>query len=141
VIERAQQAAIKDALTFIEKHALFTRTGQQGIRQVNVRALVATAFTHRDSRAGDRTCIPTLQWRTRLRPSTAPPSLRSADDVLQTLLGFVDWGADMTPLLVVGHSAGGGKCRLLPPEGATSPRTPSYWIGTTARIDGPAVAL
>src|SRR5215218_2482206 len=52
-IERAHQAAVKDALTFIEKHALFTRTGPQGIRQVNVRGLVATAFTHRDSRAGD----------------------------------------------------------------------------------------
>ena len=53
VIERAHQAAVKDALTFIETHALFTRTGPQGIRQVNVRGLVATAFTHRDSRAGD----------------------------------------------------------------------------------------
>ncbi len=53
VIEQAHQAAIKDTLTFIEKHALFTRTGPQGIRQVNVRGLVATAFTHRDSRAGD----------------------------------------------------------------------------------------
>jgi conjugative relaxase-like TrwC/TraI family protein len=52
-IERAHQAAVQDALTFIEKHALFTRTGPQGIRQVNVRGLVATAFTHRDSRAGD----------------------------------------------------------------------------------------
>jgi TrwC relaxase len=40
-------------LTFIEQHALFTRTGPQGIRQVNVQGLVATAFTHRDSRAGD----------------------------------------------------------------------------------------
>jgi conjugative relaxase-like TrwC/TraI family protein len=53
VIERAHQAAVQDALTFIEKHALFTRTGAQGIRQVNVRGLVAAAFTHRDSRAGD----------------------------------------------------------------------------------------
>ena len=53
VIERAHQAAVKDALRFIEEHALFTRTGPQGIRQVNVRGLVATAFTHRDSRAGD----------------------------------------------------------------------------------------
>src|SRR5829696_6820012 len=52
-IERAHQAAVKDALRFIEKHALFTRTGPHGIRQVNVRGLVATAFTHRDSRAGD----------------------------------------------------------------------------------------
>ena len=52
-IERAHQAAVDDALSFIEQHALFTRTGPQGIRQVNVRGLVATAFTHRDSRAGD----------------------------------------------------------------------------------------
>jgi conjugative relaxase-like TrwC/TraI family protein len=53
VIEQAHQAAVKDALAFIEKHALFTRTGPQGIRQVNVQGLVASAFTHRDSRAGD----------------------------------------------------------------------------------------
>jgi conjugative relaxase-like TrwC/TraI family protein len=53
VIERAHDAAVMDALAFIEKHALFTRTGPQGIRQVNVRGLVAAAFTHRDSRAGD----------------------------------------------------------------------------------------
>src|SRR5829696_6954587 len=52
-IEKAHQAAVTDALAFIEKHALFTRTGPQGIRQVNVRGLVAAAFTHRDSRAGD----------------------------------------------------------------------------------------
>jgi conjugative relaxase-like TrwC/TraI family protein len=53
IIEQAHQAAVQDALRFIEEHALFTRTGPQGIRQVNVRGLVATAFTHRDSRAGD----------------------------------------------------------------------------------------
>ena len=53
VIEQAHQAAVQDALRFIEEQALFTRTGPQGIRQVNVRGLVATAFTHRDSRAGD----------------------------------------------------------------------------------------
>jgi hypothetical protein len=69
VIERAHQAAVKDALAFIEEHALFTRTGPQGIRQVNVRGLVAAAFTHRDSRAGDPVCTPTSQWRTRYKPS------------------------------------------------------------------------
>jgi conjugative relaxase-like TrwC/TraI family protein len=53
VIERAHQAAVNDALAFIEDHALFTRAGPQGLRQVNVRGLVAAAFTHRDSRAGD----------------------------------------------------------------------------------------
>jgi hypothetical protein len=52
-IERAHQAAVRDALTFIERHALFTRQGRNGIRQVNVRGLVAAAFTHRDSRSGD----------------------------------------------------------------------------------------
>jgi conjugative relaxase-like TrwC/TraI family protein len=53
VIERAHRAAVNDALTFIEQQALFTRSGPQGVRQVNVRGLVAAAFTHRDSRAGD----------------------------------------------------------------------------------------
>jgi conjugative relaxase-like TrwC/TraI family protein len=52
-IESAHQAAVQDALRFLEEHALFTREGPQGIRQVNVRGLVAAAFTHRDSRAGD----------------------------------------------------------------------------------------
>ncbi len=52
-IEHAHQAAVKDALTFLEEHALYTRTGTNGVRQVNVQGLVATAFTHRDSRAGD----------------------------------------------------------------------------------------
>jgi conjugative relaxase-like TrwC/TraI family protein len=52
-IEEAHQAAVQDALSFIERHALFTRQGRNGVRQVNVTGLVATAFTHRDSRAGD----------------------------------------------------------------------------------------
>ncbi|MGL5823386.1 MAG: MobF family relaxase [Nocardioides sp.] len=53
VIERAHHAAVKDALEFLETRALFTRRGVNGVRQVDVRGLVATAFTHRDSRAGD----------------------------------------------------------------------------------------
>jgi len=52
-IELAHQAAVQDALSFIERHALFTRQGRNGVRQVNVTGLVAAAFTHRDSRAGD----------------------------------------------------------------------------------------
>jgi conjugative relaxase-like TrwC/TraI family protein len=52
-VERAHQAAVRDALSFIERHALFTRQGRNGIRQVNVTGLVAAAFIHRDSRAGD----------------------------------------------------------------------------------------
>jgi conjugative relaxase-like TrwC/TraI family protein len=53
LIEQAHQAAVRDALMFIERHALFTRQGRNGVRQVNVTGLVAAAFTHRDSRAGD----------------------------------------------------------------------------------------
>jgi len=53
VIEQAHRAAISDALRMIEERALFTRTGANGVRQVNVQGLVAAAFTHRDSRAGD----------------------------------------------------------------------------------------
>ncbi len=52
-IERAHQGAVGDALRFIETHAMYTRTGTHGVRQVDVTGLVGTAFTHRDNRAGD----------------------------------------------------------------------------------------
>ena len=52
-VEMAHNAAVRDALTFLERQALFTREGTNGARQVDVKGLVATAFTHRDSRAGD----------------------------------------------------------------------------------------
>jgi conjugative relaxase-like TrwC/TraI family protein len=52
-IEEAHDAAVRDALAVIEREALFTREGRNGARQVESRGLVATAFTHRDSRAGD----------------------------------------------------------------------------------------
>ncbi len=53
LIEQAHRGAIGEALRFLEGQALFTRRGTNGVRQVEVRGLVATAFTHRDSRAGD----------------------------------------------------------------------------------------
>jgi conjugative relaxase-like TrwC/TraI family protein len=52
-VELAHHDAVTDALGFIEAHALYTREGANGVRQVDVTGLVATAFTHRDSRAGD----------------------------------------------------------------------------------------
>jgi conjugative relaxase-like TrwC/TraI family protein len=52
-IERAHHAAVAAALRFLEDHALYTREGTGGVRQVDVTGLVAAAFTHRDSRAGD----------------------------------------------------------------------------------------
>ncbi|WP_310963229.1 MobF family relaxase [Nocardioides terrisoli] len=52
-VEQAHQAAVADALAFIEEHALFTREGKDGARQVETRGLIAASFAHRDSRAGD----------------------------------------------------------------------------------------
>jgi len=52
-IEAAHDAAVTDAMAFLEGHAIFTREGTDGVRQVETRGLIAAAFTHRDSRAGD----------------------------------------------------------------------------------------
>ncbi|MGN2641020.1 MobF family relaxase [Nocardia takedensis] len=52
-IETAHEAAVSDALGWLEGHGLFTRLGRNGVRQVDVDGLIAAHFTHRDSRAGD----------------------------------------------------------------------------------------
>ena len=52
-IRQAHNAAVLDAVDFLESHAIFTREGTGGARQVETRGLVAAAFLHRDSRAGD----------------------------------------------------------------------------------------
>ena len=52
-IERAHNESVAESLAWLERHALFTREGSGGVRQVDVKGLVATAFVHRDSRAGD----------------------------------------------------------------------------------------
>jgi DNA primase catalytic core len=52
-IEAAHHAAIADTIAYLEREVAFTREGRAGARQVEVTGLVATAFTHRDSRAGD----------------------------------------------------------------------------------------
>lgn len=52
-IEQAHNAAVEDALRYLEDHALYSRCGAGGVRQVDVRGMVAAAFVHRDSRAGD----------------------------------------------------------------------------------------
>jgi conjugative relaxase-like TrwC/TraI family protein len=53
VIEGCHRDAVADTLTWIERNAAFTRRGRNGVAQVNVKGLIAAAFTHRDSRAGD----------------------------------------------------------------------------------------
>ncbi|WP_104181956.1 MobF family relaxase [Arthrobacter sp. B0490] len=53
-VEAAHNEAIKETITFLEKNALYTRRGKNGVRQINVDGgLVATQFRHYDSRAGD----------------------------------------------------------------------------------------
>ena len=41
------------ALDLVEDHAAFTRTGAGGIAQIATNGLIAAAFEHWDSRAGD----------------------------------------------------------------------------------------
>ncbi|CAN5318087.1 MAG: MobF family relaxase [Nocardioides sp.] len=53
VIEAAHDAAVADALAFVEREVLFTREGKDGARQVETRGLIGAVFIHRDSRAGD----------------------------------------------------------------------------------------
>lgn len=53
VIERAHDAAVAESLAWLEAEALYTRMGRDGIRQVKATGMIAAAFTHRDSRAGD----------------------------------------------------------------------------------------
>lgn len=52
-IEAAHEAAVDHALAWLEQQVAHTRRGAQGVRQVEVRGILATAFTHRDSRNGD----------------------------------------------------------------------------------------
>ena len=52
-VEAAHHAAVRSTLEMLEREVAFTRVGTGGIRQVPVTGLVAAAFDHRDSRAGD----------------------------------------------------------------------------------------
>jgi conjugative relaxase-like TrwC/TraI family protein len=52
-IRLAHEQAVTETLAFLETHAAHTRTGTDGIAQVDTTGLVAVAFTHYDSRAGD----------------------------------------------------------------------------------------
>ena len=52
-IEAAHAAAVDDTIAWLERTATFTRLGANGVRQVDTRGLLAAAFLHRSSRAGD----------------------------------------------------------------------------------------
>ena len=49
----AHDSAVRAALSFLEDHAAFSRTGRGGAIQVDTAGFVAAAFTHHTSRAGD----------------------------------------------------------------------------------------
>lgn len=52
-VEAAHQAAVEDAMDWVERAVSYTRRGKAGVRQVDIRGLLMAQFTHRDSRAGD----------------------------------------------------------------------------------------
>lgn len=53
VLLAAHRAAVEQALAFLEDTAAFTRTGTNGCQQHKIDGLIAAAFDHWDSRAGD----------------------------------------------------------------------------------------
>jgi conjugative relaxase-like TrwC/TraI family protein len=52
-VTAAHEAAVDAAFSYIERSAARSRTGKNGVHQVEVQGLVAAAFRHRTSRAGD----------------------------------------------------------------------------------------
>src|SRR5699024_8084266 len=52
-IAEAHRAAWREAFSWVEKEAGLTRLGAAGAKQVNTHGLMAAAFDHLDSRAGD----------------------------------------------------------------------------------------
>ena len=73
LIADAHHAAVSEVVAFMEREVAATRTGATArngaVAQVDVRGLVATAFGHYDSRAGDPICTRTWSSATRCRPS------------------------------------------------------------------------
>lgn len=53
VFEDCHHDAVADVVAFLEESVAFSRTGTNGVAQVNTEGLIATAWTHRDSRASD----------------------------------------------------------------------------------------
>ncbi|MFF1819812.1 MobF family relaxase [Kribbella sp. NPDC058245] len=52
-IVAAHHESVHDVVALIEQHAAFTRTGEQGIAQIDIRGLIAASFDHWDTRSGD----------------------------------------------------------------------------------------
>nr|WP_238356302.1 MobF family relaxase [Kribbella italica] len=52
-VAAAHYDAVQDVLDLIQDQAVFTRTGDGGIAQIDTRGVIATAFDHWDTRSGD----------------------------------------------------------------------------------------
>ncbi len=52
-VAAAHYDAVNDVLALIEDQAVYTRTGDGGIAQIDTRGIIATAFDHWDTRSGD----------------------------------------------------------------------------------------
>ncbi|PPJ22985.1 hypothetical protein C5E45_15170 [Nocardia nova] len=52
-IASAHDAAVDDALSWLQEHGIFTRAGRNGVRQIDVDGIIAARFVHRESRCGD----------------------------------------------------------------------------------------
>ncbi len=52
-VRAAHEAAWRQAMEWVQEEASVTRAGVDGVAQLDARGLVATAFEHHDSRAGD----------------------------------------------------------------------------------------
>jgi conjugative relaxase-like TrwC/TraI family protein len=49
----AHHAAVTDTIGWLEEEAIYTRGGKDGVQQLDTTGVLAAAFEHRDSRAGD----------------------------------------------------------------------------------------
>lgn len=52
-IAAAHHEAVAEAMGWVEQNALYTRVGKRGVKQVKTNGLVASEFTHFDTRSGD----------------------------------------------------------------------------------------
>ena len=71
-IRAAHRAAVQDALAWLERDAIYTRGGHAGVQQLDTTGMIAAAFEHRDSRAGDPNLHTHVAVSSKVRVATTP---------------------------------------------------------------------
>ncbi|WP_342355232.1 MobF family relaxase [Ruania zhangjianzhongii] len=71
----AHRAAWREALAWVEKEAGLTRLGAGGVKQVDTHGLIAAAFDHLDSRAGDPNLHTHVAVSNRVQARSADPDV------------------------------------------------------------------